>query len=41
MDTCLSDWNQLRKTLKANFKDNKRSALKTIIANYLLKQYKT
>ena len=38
---CLSDWNQLRKTLKANFKNIERSALKNIIANYLLKKHKT
>ena len=37
----LSDWNQLQKHLKANFKDVKCFELKTIITNQLLKQYIT
>ena len=37
----LLDWNQLQKHLKINFKDIKRSELKTIVTNHLLKQYIT
>ena len=37
----LSNWNQLQKHLKTNFKDIKRSELKTIVTNHLLKQYVT
>ena len=41
INKCLSDWNQLQKHLKTNFKDIKRSELKTIVTNHLLKQYIT
>ena len=41
INKCLSDWNQLRKLLKTNFKDIKRSEIKTIVTNHLLKQYIT
>ena len=41
MNKCLSDWNQLQKHLKTNFKDIKRSEIKTIFTNHLLKQYLT
>ena len=41
INKCLSDWNQLQKHLKTNFKDIKRSELKTIVTNHLLKQYVT
>ena len=37
----LSNWNQLQNHLKANFKDIKRSELKTVVTNHLLKQYIT
>ena len=37
INKCLSDWNQLQKHLKTNFKDIKRSELKTIVTNHLLK----
>ena len=36
---CLTDWNQLQKYLKTNFKDIKRSEFKNIVTNHLLKQY--
>ena len=41
INKCLSDWNQLQKHLKTNFKDIKRSELKTVVTNHLLKQYIT
>ena len=41
VNKCLSDWNQLQKHLKINFKDIERSELKTIVTNHLLKQYIT
>ena len=41
INKCLSNWIQLQKHLKTNFKDIKRSELKTIVTNHLLKQYIT
>ena len=38
INKCLSDWNQLQKHLKTNFKDIKRSELETIVTSHLLKQ---
>ena len=40
INKCLSDWNQLQKHLKTNFKNIKCSELKTIVTN-LLEQYIT
>ena len=37
----LSDWNQLQKHLKTNFKGIKRFELKTIVTDHLLKHYIT
>ena len=41
INKCLSDWNQLQKHLKTNFKDIKCSELKTVVTNHLFKQYIT
>ena len=41
INKCLSDWNQLQEHLKTNFKDIKRSEIKTIDTNHLFKQYIT
>ena len=40
INKCLTDWHQLQKHLKTNFKDIKSFELKTIITNHL-KQYIT
>ena len=37
INKCLSDWNQLHKHLRTNFKDIKHSELKTIVTNHLPK----
>ena len=41
INKCLTDWNQLQKHLKTNFKDIKLCELKTIITINLLTQYIT
>ena len=39
VNKCTLDWNNLQKILKQNFQTMKRSALKSNIKNYFLKQY--